>query len=265
MLITLSAKSLARFLEPKGDLSIQKLPAFVHDQFEIKGMTVQTCYLKGQSPEGLDRLRDAADKAGCPWLAMVEEVSHNLSNEDEEATAVTIDRMERVLRAAGRLGCSSVAMSIADPGSTPDPEFTEEILLDNIRRILTIAEQLELNLLISPSPGITQTPEGLTGLIRRVGGFRIGSYPDFEAASAAADPGAYLRTLVPYAAAVTVATTEFGAKGKHKGFDLSVCLEAVKAVGFDGNLSIEFRGEADPIAGIRATHEAVLAAMETAA
>lgn len=265
MLITLSAKSLARFLELKGDLTIQNLPAFVRDQFEIKGLTVQTCYLKGQSPEGLDRLRDAADKAGCPWLAMVEEDPHDLSSEDEVVTAATIDRMERVLRAAGRLGCSSVAMGIADPGTTPDPELTEEILLDTIRRILTIAEQLELNLLIAPGSGITQTPEGLTGLIRRVGGFRIGSFPDFEAASATEDPGAYLRALVPYAAAVTVATTEFGTRGKHMGFDLSACLEAVKAVGFDGNLSIEFRGEADPIAGIRATHEAVLAAMETAA
>ncbi len=265
MLITLSAKSLARNLEPEGDLTVLALPAYVRDQFDIKGLTIQTCYLKGQTPEGLDKLRDAADKAGCPWLALVEEHPHDLSIEDESVTSVTIDRMERVLRAAGRLGCSSIVMSITDPGHTPDPELTEDILMDNIRKILTKAEQLELNLLIAPHNGLTQTPEGLTGMIRKVGGFRIGSFPDFQAACDSSDPAAYLRALVPYAAALCVSTTEFTAKGKHKAFDLEVCLEAIKAVGFDGNLSIEFRGESDPLKGVKATHEAVLAALETPA
>ena len=46
----------------------------------------------------------------------------------------------------------------------------------------------------------------MTELIKKIGGFRVGTFPDFEAAMQADDPAAYLRKLVPYASVVCATT-----------------------------------------------------------
>jgi hypothetical protein len=113
-----------------------------------------------------------------------------------------------------------------------------------------------VNLLIGSGKGPTLEPDRLTDLIKRVGGFRIGTYPDYQTAAASDDPLAYLRRLTPYASAVTASSIGFK-KGKsgpeHQGYDLVEFTKAVIAVGYTGTLAIDYRGDGDPEEGIRNT------------
>lgn len=260
MLLTLSAKSLSPLLEgKKPKLDLHALPKFTRDEFGLHGLNLQTRYLAGWEIEAIDRLRDQADKIGCPWLTLIEERAHPLGSGDEKKIAEAIDRLDRVLRVAHRLGCAGVAIGVEH--ARAEDEAGLERVSEQLKEILARAERLEMNLLLAPQPGLTETPDRLTGLIRKVGGFRIGSFPDFEAASHSGDPSGYLRSLTPYASAVTAATTKFD-KGKHTAFDLSTCLDAIKSVGFEGTLSLEYRGQGDPIEAILATKQAVEQGLE---
>jgi len=183
---------------------------------------------------------------------------HTLSGPDGGKADESCDRMERVLRVANRLGCSGVTMSITD--SNVKKDFDD--IIERLKSLVNRAERLEINLLISPHAGITEAPEGLTELIRKVGGFRIGSFPDFEVAAGATDPDAYLRGLTPYASAVSISSSDFDAKGNHKAFDFLGCLKSITSVGYDGTVSLEYRGKGDPTAAIHANKAAIESHLE---
>lgn len=249
MLLTISAQSLWESRKPrKGVPDPLSLPAMVRDEFAIGGLTLHTGMLAGWEAPLLERFRDEADKAGCPCLLLVEPTPQALGDRDSAKSESAFERVDRVLRAAHRLGCSSVALSIANPG---DASLTEG-LVQRLKQVIGRAERLEINLLLSPCSGLTETPDGLTALIRKVGGFRIGSFPDFQTAAAGGDPVPYLRGLAPYANAVCASILDFDAAGRHKAFDLELCVKAIRAVGFDSTLTLEYRGKGDPIPALRA-------------
>lgn len=232
MLLTLSVNSLADRLKGRHpQMTLYDVPSFTLGEFAIHGLCLQTNWLKGWDAKGVDRLRDEADRSGCPWLTLVEEDAHDLSTELKAKNA--LERMDRVLRVGHRLGCSSVAMAVKANANTD-----EDLVASRLKKIVLAAERMELNLLLLPQPGVTESPEQLTGMIRKVGGFRIGSMPDFAVAEKTADADAYLRALVPYASAVYAAVEDF---------DITPAINAVKSVGYEGALAIEYRLADPPI------------------
>lgn len=264
MLLTLSAHSFRSQLSgTKPKLQLVDLPKLARDELGLNGLVVQTQFLSGWTLPRLEQFRDRADKAACPCLLLVESEAQRLGDPDSAASSAAEERMGRVLQVAHRLGCSGVAMTIKDSGGSATPESLGPAL----KRVVQRAERFELNLLIAPAPGLTFTPEKLTGLIRKVGGFRIGSYPDFEAASGEGGKGdapGYLRALTPYASVVSASFGEFDASGKHKGYDFSSCVEAVVSVGFEQTMTLEYRGTGPPQDAVARAKAAVEALIEEA-
>ncbi|MDX2114268.1 MAG: hypothetical protein SFZ24_01435 [Planctomycetota bacterium] len=248
MLLTLSIKAVWNLPQFSGRTSGPlDLPRWAREDLGVHGLTLQTSLFSGWEAARFDALRDAADKAGAPCLILVEDAPLALADQDPAKADAAVERAERVLRVASRLGCSSVAFSIGDQGN----KATVESLTPRLKLVLGRAERMELNLLLAPAPGITENPEKLTGVIRKVGGFRIGSFPDFEAASKSPDPVGYLRSLAPYASGVCASFIGFDAKGQHKAYDVASYLDAIESVGYEAALTLEFRGKGDPVAGLR--------------
>lgn len=259
MLLTLSAISLAcRMSGRKPAMTLFDLPSLGQGELGLHGLNIQTSMLKGWEIDLVDRIRDAADKASCPCLLLIEDQPHPLGDASADRASAAQDRLERVLRVAHRLGCSSVAISIADSKSSGGLD----VIAERLRPVVARAERLEINLLIAPSKGLTESPEHITDLIRKVGGFRVGSFPDFQTAAKSDDAGAYLRGLTPYASAVSASFLDVDSRGEHPAFDFSECIEAVRSVGFEGSLSLEYRGEGDPIEALGVMRDAIAARIE---
>lgn len=263
MLLTLAANSLRSRLTPKkgratepGQISLTDLPRYTRDQLGLFGVHLTTPLLAGADNARLDAIREAADKAPCPCLVLTEPEPLALCTVDDRVGDQAIDRMNRIILAASRLGCNSIGITIADT----DNEDAQDFGIERLRRVIGSAERLEINILIAPGQGLTADPEPLTDFIKKVGGFRVGTFPDFETASKAPDPIAYLRKLVPYASAVTISTRGFTAGKKpgewvHTPYDLLAYIKVVEAVGYQGTLAIDYRGEDDPIEGIKRTKQ----------
>lgn len=312
MLLTLSVRSLKKLTPGKGqpEVALLDLPDFTMKQFGLRGLNISADLLAGWGLEDLDRLRDRADKAGCPCLVLIEDKPLKFTTASKAASG---DRLRRLAIAANRLGCSALAIRV----DCPDNAAAFEETAATIKSLMPSVERLELNLLIAQSPGLTSRPDRLTDLIKRIGGFRIGTLPEFAQAaasieeepeprggkkagkgsakskpkaggkkkgsktgdeelsavdgsstaaetaparkSAPANPGgaviSALRKLAPYAGAIHANVQGFSASGEHKGYDLTKCVAAIRAVGFVNTLAIDFTGTGDAVAMITKAKE----------
>ncbi len=260
MILTLSVASVARLLNAKkGGFTLTQLPEIAHDVLGLRGLVIPTSVLAGISPNEALALRDAADKAACPCLALIESDAQPLAAEDERVDEA-VDRITRVLRVAQILGCNSIGVAIDSPAN--DDSFENAAVA--LKMILERADRLDINVLILPHAGLTADPERLTDLIKKVGGFRIGTLPDFAGAAKGGEPEEQLRRTAPYAQAVIASSLAFNDKGEHQGYDLAACVSALQAVGFEQTLAIEYRGKGDPLEGVRLTRQAIERCLDTA-
>jgi sugar phosphate isomerase/epimerase len=265
MLLTLSASSLrsmigrqGRSSKAKAGVDLLDLPTFARETLGLHGLTLSTDLLAGVSRDYLEELRERADKAACACLLLVDPDALPLAHADEAKAAAGVDRAGRVLQAAQLLGCNAAAISVEGP----DDDVTFSRAVDRLRKAMGKAENLQLNLLLAPARGLTQSPDRVAELLKKTGGFRLGTYPDFAAAAASDDPTSYLRRLTPYASVVCASTTTFtnpkgGAAGKdidahaaHAEYDLAPLVDAIQSVGYEGTLSIDYRGTGDATLGV---------------
>lgn len=251
MILTLYANALASKLQaPKGSagaLSLTDLPAFCRNELGLNGIALTTKLLVGVDRAMLQAIVQAGDRAGCPCLALVESDPQPLGDIDLAGAAA--DRVQRVVQAAHWLGCSAVGI----PVESSDNEDALLTAAEALRPVLRKVEKMEMNLCITSGKGLTSTPERVAELLKKVGGFRIGTFPDYESASQQPDPTVYLRKLVPYASTVLAATLKFEGTGKaikHVPYDLAEYTKTLATVGYDGPLAIDYRGSGDPVAGL---------------
>src|SRR5262249_222895 len=149
------------------------------------------------------------DKSGCACLLLIEAEPQPLGDPADDKAAGALDRLRLVLQAAQILGCSAIATTPAGPDGDEMVVRTAE----RLRKLIHSAERAELNILLAPGKGVSPTPEPIPEIIKKVGGFRVGPFPDFQAAAASSNPVAYLRRLTPYATVVSASTVQFLAPG----------------------------------------------------
>ena len=264
MLLTVTASCLkaasgrGKAAKPKIDLF--DLPRFTREELGLHGLNLSTDMLVGQPRDALERFRERADKAGAACLLLVESEPQPLGDPNPDTGAALVERLIKVVQAGHLLGCSAIAVKVS---AKDDPALFQRAA-ERLRKAVDRAEKLELNVLVSPHEGMTSTPERVTELLKKVGGFRVGTYPDFQAASSYKDPIAYLRRLTPYASVVSASTVKFttaedegAGPPAHSPYDLKPLVDAILSVGYDGTLAIDYRGTGDAKLGVVRSREAL--------
>jgi sugar phosphate isomerase/epimerase len=275
MLLTLTASCLKPLLNPsrrarKGSMALELLdiPRFTREETGLSGVNLSTDLLAGADRARLDAFRERADRASCACLLLIESDAQPLTGNEADRA---VERLLRVVEAAHILGCTAAAVKI----EAPEADDGVAKVASRLRVVVERAEKRELNLLISPHAGLTERPERVTDLLKKIGGFRIGTFPDFQAAARAKDPGAYLHRLTPYATVVAATTGEFVGRRaseatveafregvwSHKAYDMALMVGAIRGVGYDGPVGIDYRGPGDVTMGIRMSRDAILAAL----
>lgn len=311
MLFSLNVNSIRDTLKRRGAkaLSVEDLPRYAQEQTGLHAMTMATDLLAGATRDTLTRIRENGDRVGCACLLLSQTEPLAFGDPRPKVGDEVVLRMTKVVEAASLLGCNSASLAITGK----DDDNTLELVASRMRRVLERADRLEIMVLIRPDKGLTQDAERLTELVKVIGGFRIGTMPDFEAAVASGDPVHYLKRLTPYASVVNASTLGFkdpeptpapAAKPKkkapkkpltededdedamsvedailaaleadldelddlpppeHIGYDLTPLVGAVRAVGFDGAIAIDYRGSGDGTLGVLHSRDALEAALE---
>lgn len=242
MLLTISSRSLQYVKRAKQALQPMEIPDFAAEELGVKGINANTALLRGMGAKDLERLRDRADRARCPILVLVDEAALDFG---PDAGAASIARIERLGMAASKLGAPAVAVELS---ALPAANF--DAYAANIKRSLVALDRFDTHLLLRPGSGAAGDPLKIAELIKKIGGFRIGSMPTFAHAAATSDPENTLRKLAPYAQAVEASIKGFGKTGKHDAWDLAKLLDAVRTVGYQNTLCIDYASKADPVGNI---------------
>lgn len=210
MMLTLNVSCLRPALtvkkgESKPALALADLPAHSRQVLGLSGLNIPTDLLAGSDRKALATLRDRGDKAGCSFLILIEPEPQSLADRKEAVAQAAAQRMRKVIEAAHVLGCSAAVFSLAAPS---DDELIEA-MAEHIRSVIETAGRRDVNLLFAPTQGLTAQPEVLTELLKKIGGFRVGTFPSFGQASSQKDPLGYLRRLAPYATSIAATTMSF--------------------------------------------------------
>jgi sugar phosphate isomerase/epimerase len=241
MLLALSAGSLRGALtRAKSPLALHDLPDFVREELDLRGLNLPTDLLAGRTPADLDKIRDRADRVGCPCLMLVETDPLDLAGADAKQSAA-MERLRRLGTAAHRLGCAFLGLKLKDVAS---PAQMDRVAT-GLRAALAEMDRWEVNLLLQPHGGVLEKGEPLVELVKKVGGFRIGALPSFLHAHESGQMREMLRKLAPYAQAMTAEIRGFDAKGEHTDWSLESCIETLRAVGFNNMLSLEWSGKGE--------------------
>ena len=313
MLFSLNVNSIRDVLKKRGAraIKIEDVPRYAQEQTGLHAMTMATDLLAGVTRDTMARIRENGDRVGCACLLLSQTEPLAFGDPRAKAGEEAVTRMTRVVEAASLLGCNSASLAI----TAKDDDDTLDLVAQRMRRVLERADRLEIMVLIRPEKGLTQDAERLTELVKAIGGFRIGTMPDFEAAVASGDPVQYLKRLTPYASVVNASTLGFteaeprpepapkpvkkkaGRKPapaadeddepmsvedavlaaieaeldglddapapQHTGYDLAPLVGAIRAVGFDGALAIDYRGEGDGTLGVLHSRDALEAALDS--
>lgn len=190
-------------------LALTDVPRFVRDELGLTGLYLTTDLLAGADRARLMHILECADKAGCPVLVLGEVAGQPLADDNDARAELAVERCMRVAQAAHWMGCSAFSV----PVKAPDTEDAMEMVSERLKGVARRSERLDLNLSIAPSTGLTATADKVGELLKRIGGFRIGTLPDFATAAKASDPIAYLRRLVPYASMVLASAESFQLAG----------------------------------------------------
>jgi sugar phosphate isomerase/epimerase len=261
LLLSLTSRSLTSLLDPAADppRTLFDVPGFASAELGLRGLSINVDMLGGFGSGDLDSLRHRADQAGCPCLVLVDDTLLEVGHRDDAVTEAASERLARLASAASRLGCNAVSIRVSIPRGDEEAFVRGTTVL---QEVLVRIERQELNLLLAAGPGATDSSEGLSTLIKQVGGFRIGALPTYGDPMADEDPVEYIRKMAPYAGAIHLRCEGFKRGGAHRGLDLAAGVLAAKAVGYQSNLVIDFVGEGDPAAGIARAAEVLQAAID---
>lgn len=226
--------------------NLNSVPGFARQQLGLRGLNVPASMLAGLTAAGFEKLRDAADKAGCPFVVLLDDQPLPFADPDPSRAAGAAERLNRLAAAANRLGCRDVAIRCGSGEGNDALERTAA----GIKGSMLEVERHDLNVLVCPAEGWSSDPDLLAALIKRVGGFRIGSLPSFGHAHASGDAEKTLRKLAPYAESIDATVFDFDAEGVHRPYDLTAMVAAVRAVGYVNTLAVEHVGKGDPVVAI---------------
>jgi len=145
-------------------------------------------------------------------------------------------------------------------GALPAENF--DAYAANIKRALAALDRFDTHLLIRPGAGAGGDPQRIADLIKKIGGFRIGSMPTFAHAAGTKDPDDTLRRLSPYAQAMEASVKSFAKSGKHEAWDLGAYLECIRNVGYQNTLCIDYAAKTDPIGNIERARDLFAAVID---
>ncbi len=261
LLVTASALAFADRLRSDEDpLTLVDFPAFAAGEIGVRGVSLPASLLSGLTLPELEAIRDAADKARCPALLLLEDCSQPLADADVAVRSDATERVRRLSRAANILGSAQLGISI----DGEDGEDRFEIAASTVREAIHSINSFEVAILLEAAAGITGDPGRLTDLIKKIGGFRIGSLVDFRFAHDTGDFEGTLRRLAPYAGTIfaTVGASARGAKPASASkdvtpYDLEAGLQAVLAVGYQHAICLDHAGGPDAVAAMIEARETI--------
>jgi hypothetical protein len=227
----ITTSSLSGHLAPQrtsGKLTLLEVPRLLRDELDLTVIDLNTSTLASLEPAYLDRVRDAAEKAGCVLTNLkLNQRDVDMNSPDKDVRTRALAEYKRSIDAAARLGCRW-----ARPlPSAEKPDM--DVHVASYRELCEYAAERKVQMLVENYGWMDGDPDSVPRLIRAVDR-DLAAAPDTGNWSSDEVRFAGLAKAFPLAVTCDFKARELGPKGEHPLYDLKRCFEIGWESGFRG-------------------------------
>jgi L-ribulose-5-phosphate 3-epimerase len=206
---------------------------------------------KAKDTEYLAEMKKRAADYGVKSLLIMCDGEGNLGDPDSAKRAASVENHYKWVAAAKYLGCHSIRVNASSAGSY---EEQQKLAADGLRSLSKFAAGYKINVLVENHGGLSSDPKWLVGVMEKVGLSNCGTLPDFGNFPDEIDRYEAVKTLMPYAKAVSAKSYDFDDKGNETKIDYHKMMAVVLNAGYHGHVGIEYEGSRlNEVGGILAT------------
>lgn len=194
---------------------------------------------KARDTEYLAEMKKRAGDNGVESLLIMCDGEGALGDADSKRRTQAVENHYKWIEAAKYLGCHAIRVNARSAGS-PDQQL--KLAADGLRRLSEFGAKHEINVLVENHGGLSSNPEWLAAVMKEVNLTNCGTLPDFGNFPAGTDRYQAVKTLMPYAKAVSAKSYDFDDKGNETSIDFPRMLQVVTDAGYHGYVGIEYEG-----------------------
>jgi L-ribulose-5-phosphate 3-epimerase len=116
------------------------------------------------------------------------------------------------------------------------------LVADGLRRLSEFAVDHKINVIVENHGGLSSNGQWLASVIKKVDLPNCGTLPDFGNFPPETDRYEAVKTLMPYAKAVSAKSYDFDEQGNETKIDYYRMMDIVLAAGYHGYVGIEYEG-----------------------
>lgn len=252
--ISLAQWSLHRRLRGEQEPKLDNLDfAKTASEFGIDAVEYVNQFFKDKATdtEYLAEMKKRAADYGVKSLLIMCDGEGNLGDPDLAKRAAAVENHYKWVAAAKYLGCHSIRVNASSAGSY---EEQQKLAADGLRSLSKFAAGYKINVLVENHGGLSSDPKWLVGVMEKVGLSNCGTLPDFGNFPDEIDCYEAVKTLMPYARAVSAKSYDFDDKGNETKIDYHKMMAVVLDAGYHGHVGIEYEGSRlNEVGGILAT------------
>lgn len=234
--VGITTSSLDRQVSATGEpgfITLLDLPKFMRDELDMRVIDLNTRTLGSVEPDHVERLRAAAEKAGCVITNLkMNQNDLDMNSPDEAVRKKAIDTYKTCIDAAARLGARWARPL---PGmNRPDMQLH----VAAYRELAEYAASRKIQMLVENYRWMQTEPDSVAALIQAIGR-DVAASPDIGNWSDNTVRYAGLEKTFPLAVTCDFKARELGPNGEHPLYDLRRCFEIGWKAGFRGPWCLE--------------------------
>ena len=217
----------------QGKFTLLELPKIMRNELDMKVIDLNTSSLASNDPAYLEKVRKAADDAGCILTNLkLNQRGLDMSSRDKTVRVKALSEYKRSIDAAGRLG-----LKWARPLPLKDrPNMKLHVAA--YRELADYADDRKVQMLVENYGWMESDPDSVVKLIKAIG----------KDVAVSPDTGNWknndiryqgLKKTFPLAVSCDFKARQLGPNGEHKLYDLKRCFEIGWKTGFRGPWCLE--------------------------
>jgi hypothetical protein len=234
--VGITTSSLARQLAPQsspGKFTLLELPRIMRDELDMTVIDLNTSSLASTEPNYLDRVREAADKAGCVLTNLkLNQSGLDMSSPDPAVRDKALAEYRRSIDAAARLGLRWVRPLPLK--ARPDMKLH----VAAYQQLADYAAERGLQVLVENYGWMEADPASVAALVTAVGK-NVAACPDTGNWSDNDVRYQGLAKTFPLAVTCDFKARTLGPNGEHELYDLKRCYTLGRQAGFHGPWCLE--------------------------
>ena len=233
-----------------GSLKLLDFPDLAKKEFGLDAVEFNSPFFESRDDKYLRDLRKRADKAKVKVIGIAVDGMGDFTHDDPAERAAVLERMSEWFHVAKTVGSPAFRVNSGGKATAENAAVQLERCIEGYGKLAERGKKEGITVLIENHGGLSADPDNIVKLLKAVNSPFFKTCPDFGNFPKEVRIEGY-RKIAPFAFMCHAKTHEFDKDGNEIGVGVvPQCVQALKEIGFDGYLSIEYEGKGDQIQGV---------------